>query len=211
MTGLAEFDTEQLLDQASAGDPEAREQLLIRYRGRLRQMVASRLDRRLAARVDPSDVVQEALTDAAGKLSDYLRLRPLPFYPWLRKLAWQRLVDLHRRHVRAKSRSVTREEGQILPLADDSAIQLVDRMLARGAGPMTNLLQAELRSRVRSALDSLPEQDREVLVLRHLEQLSTREMAAVLGISEGAVKMRQVRALQRFRDELDGPNRGDES
>jgi len=211
MTGLAELDTEQLVDQASAGDPEARAQLLVRHRGRLRQMIASRLDRRMAARVDPSDVVQEALTDAAGKLSDYLRLRPLPFYPWLRQLAWQRLVDLHRRHVRAQSRSVTREEGQALPLADESAVQLADRLLARGAGPMSNLLQAELRCRVRAVLDSLPEHDREVLVLRHLEQLSTKEMAAVLGISEGAVKMRQVRALQRFRDELDGPNREDES
>jgi len=159
MTRLAEFDTEQLLDQASTGDPGAREQLLVRHRARLRQMVASRLDRRLAARVDPSDVVQEALADAAGKLSDYLRRRPLPFYPWLRKLAWQRLVDLHRRHVRAKSRSVTREAGRVLPLADESAVQLADRMLAKGAGPMSNLLQAELRSRVRAALDSNRDQD----------------------------------------------------
>jgi RNA polymerase sigma-70 factor (ECF subfamily) len=211
MTRLAEFDTEQLLDQASTGDPGAREQLMVRHRARLRQMVASRLDRSLAARVDPSDVVQEALADAAGKLSDYLRTRPLPFYPWLRKLAWQRLVDLHRRHVRAKSRSVTREAGQVLPLADESAVQLAERVLATGAGPMSNLLQAELRSRVRVALGALPEPDREVLVLRHLEQLSTKEMAAVLGISEGAVKMRQIRALARFRDELDGRNREEES
>jgi RNA polymerase sigma-70 factor, ECF subfamily len=211
MNRLAEFDTEQLLDQASTGDPEAREQLLIRHRTRLRQMIASRLDRRLTARVDPSDVVQEALADAAGKLSDYLRRRPLPFYPWLRKLAWQRLVDLHRRHVRAKSRSVTREQAQALPLPDESAIRLADRMLATGAGPVSNLLQAELRSRVRAALDSLGSPDREVLVLRHLEQLSTKEMAAVLGISEGAVKMRQLRALARFRDELDGRNREEES
>src|SRR5262249_48779389 len=125
--------------------------------------------------------------------------------------AWQRLVDLHRRHVRARSRSVTREEGQALPLADESAIQLADRLLASGTGPMGQLLQAELRGRVRQVLESLPERDQEVLVMRHLEQLSTREMAAVLGISEGAVKMRHVRALQRFREELDFRNSEDES
>jgi RNA polymerase sigma-70 factor (ECF subfamily) len=174
-------------------------------------MIASRLDRRMAARVDASDVVQEALTDAACKLSDYLRRRPLPFYPWLRQLAWQRLVDLHRRHVRAQSRSVTREEGQALPLPDESAMQLADRLLATGTGPVGQLLQAELHHRVRKVMESLPERDREVLVLRHLEQLSTREMAAVLGISEGAVKMRHIRALRRFRDELDGRNREEQS
>jgi RNA polymerase sigma-70 factor, ECF subfamily len=211
MIGLAEFDTEQLVAQASAGDLAAREQLLVRHRARLRQMIASRLDRRLAARVDPSDVVQEALAEAAGKLSDYLRFRPLPFYPWLRQLAWQRLVDLHRRHVRAKSRSVTREEGQALPLADESAVQLADRLLAREMGPMSLLLQAELHCRVRRVLETLPDHDREVLVLRHLEQLSTKEMAAVLEISESAVKMRHVRALERFRDELDRQNREEES
>src|SRR5215831_17317260 len=94
--------TEQLLEQASRGDTAARD--------RLRSMVRVRMDRRLAARIDPSDVVQEALADAAGKLTDYLRRRPLPFYPWLRRLAWERLLALHRRHVRAGCRSVAREE-----------------------------------------------------------------------------------------------------
>jgi RNA polymerase sigma-70 factor (ECF subfamily) len=203
MTSVPETETEVLLDRAQAGDESAREQLLMRHRGRLRQMVAFRLDRRMAARVDASDVVQEALTDAAGKLSGYLRERPLPFYPWLRQLAWQRLVELHRKHVVAQSRSVTREEGQGPALADASAIELADRLLASGTGPVDKLLRDELRSRVRTVLAALPERDREVLVLRHLEQLSVREMAAVLSISEGAVKTRHLRALQRFRNALD--------
>jgi RNA polymerase sigma-70 factor (ECF subfamily) len=109
----AEPDTDVLLDRAAAGDSTARQQLLGRHRNRLKRMVAVRLDPRLAARVDPSDVVQEALADAARKLSDYLARRPLPFYPWLRRLAWERLVKLHRRHT-AGRRDIAREEPPAL-------------------------------------------------------------------------------------------------
>src|SRR5437868_8253866 len=113
-------DTDELLTRAAERDCGAREQLLTRHRHRLKQMVALRLDRRLAARVDPSDVVQEALADAAARLDAYLRERPLPFYPWLRRLAWDQLVRLHHRHVAAGRRSVTREEP--LPLPGESAL-----------------------------------------------------------------------------------------
>src|SRR5438477_6125508 len=116
--------TEALIRDAAGGDERARQRLLDLHRRRLRRMVALRLDRRLAARLDPSDVVQEALADAAGKLTDYLRRRPLPFYPWLRRLAWERLVALHRRHVRAGCRSVAREEPGGLALPDESAVAL---------------------------------------------------------------------------------------
>src|SRR4051794_39451684 len=103
-------DTEELLARAGRGDRSARGELLARHRARLERMVGFRLDRRLAARVDPSDVVQEALTEAAGRLSDYLRQRPLPFYPWLRQFAADRLVELRRQHLQAAKRSVLREE-----------------------------------------------------------------------------------------------------
>src|SRR4051794_34158326 len=103
-------DTETLLAEAAAGGADARDRLLRRHRDHLARMVACRLDRRLAARVDPSDVVQEVLVEADGKLDQYLRERPLPFYPWLRELAWERIAGLHRRHVRARKRSVLREE-----------------------------------------------------------------------------------------------------
>src|SRR3954468_22002925 len=109
-------DTKELLRQAGRGDPSARQQLLARPRDRLRRMVAVRLDPRLAARVDPSDVVQEALLDAAQKLDGYIRTRPVPFYPWLRRLAWEHLVKLHERHLRAGKRSVLREDQGILAL-----------------------------------------------------------------------------------------------
>src|SRR5262249_58341596 len=107
------------------GDDEACQRLLAGHRDRLRHMVAVRLDRRVAARVDPSDVVQEALAEAAARMDDYLRRRPLPFYPWLRRLAWERLVKLHRRHIHAGKRSVTREQTWALP--DESACELARR------------------------------------------------------------------------------------
>jgi RNA polymerase sigma-70 factor (ECF subfamily) len=97
----AEFDTEPLLARAVQGDPAALGQLLERHRQRLRHMIALRLDRRLQARLDPSDVLQETLAEAARRLADYPRLHPLPFYLLLRQLAWERLVHLHRRHVQA--------------------------------------------------------------------------------------------------------------
>jgi RNA polymerase sigma-70 factor (ECF subfamily) len=188
-------DTDQLLEQAGQGDDQARQQLLARHRRRLHRMVAAHLDRRLAARVDPSDVVQEALDDAARKLDGYLRQRPLPFYPWLRRLAWERLVKLHRRHLRAHRRSVEREEPGVLALPDESAVQLANCLIDLRSGPGERLLREELRSHVRAALDRLPANDREVLVLRYLEQLRNDDIAAILGISVGAVKVRHVRAL----------------
>lgn len=197
--------TEELLQLATAGDQSARHQLLVRHRGRLRQMVALRIDRRMAARVDPSDVVQDALADAAQSLSDYLKNRPLPFYPWLRQFAWERLLQLHRHHLQAKRRSVTREQLRIFDLADDSEAVLAERLVNSGTSPSAHLLAAELRDRVRSALESLEPRDREVLVLRYLEQLTSKEIGAVLGISEAAVKTRHRRALERLRRRLDVP------
>ena len=204
MTPQPEPDTEQLLDAAGRGDGSARGRLLERHRPRLRQMVAVRLDRRVAARVDPSDVVQEALANAARGLDAYLRERPLPFYPWLRRLAWLRLTDAHRRHLHAGRRSVGREEPPALP--DESVQELAGRLNAPGTGPSAALSRRERAARVRAALDRLPERDREILVLRYLEDLSTAEAAAVLGCSEGAAKVRLLRAVRRLRDLLDGEN-----
>jgi RNA polymerase sigma-70 factor (ECF subfamily) len=165
-------------------------------------MVAVRLDRRVAARVDPSDVVQEALATAAKGFDDYLRERPLPFYPWLRRLAWLRLTDAHRRHLRAGRRTVAREEPAGLP--DESVLELAERLATPGTGPSAALSRRERAARVRIALDRLPERDREVLVLRYLEDLTTADTAAVLGCSEGTTKVRLLRALRRLRDLLDG-------
>jgi RNA polymerase sigma-70 factor (ECF subfamily) len=197
MAVVQDGDTERLLQRAADGDAAARDRLLERHREQLRRAVARRLDPRLAARIDPSDVVQDALADADRKLAGYLRDRPLPFYPWLRRLALERLLELHRRHVRAHKRSVTREESAATTADPDH-----DPRRPADAGPVSELLRAELRGRVQAALDRLSPDDRAVLVLRHFEQRPVREAAAVLGISEGALKVRHLRALRRFRDLL---------
>lgn len=194
-----ESQLDALLDRAAAGDAAARQDLLVRHQERLRQMVAVRMDRRLAARFDASDVVQEVLAEAHEKLAGYLQTRPLPFYPWLRQIAWERLMKLTQRHLGAQKRSAAREESRAPALSDESVQALADRLFAAGSSPSEHVLREEARRRVRDGLARLGERDREVLVLRYLEQLSTREIAAVLGISEGAVKVRHLRALERLR------------
>src|SRR5262245_24849928 len=194
-------DTRDLLERTARGDAAARQDLLGRHRDRLRRMVAVRLDTRLAPRVDPSDIVQEALADAAGQLDDYLREPPLPYYPWLRQFAWERLVKAHRRHIHSRRRSVTREEP--MPLPDASVQPLARRLLAGDPSPSRRLIRDERRAELRAALEGLGPRDREILVLRHLEQLESSEIAAVLGLSEGAVRTRQYRALLRLRSLLE--------
>jgi RNA polymerase sigma-70 factor (ECF subfamily) len=201
---MSTTDTDHLLQRVADGDVTARDQLLERFRRRLRRMVVVRFDPRLAARVDPSDVVQETLAEAAAQLDRYLQERPLPFYPWLRQMAQRRLIHLYRWHVQARRRSVTREAA-VAGLPDRSALELAERLFGRQSSPSAGLRRQERRDRVRAALAALPEQDREVLVLRILEELPTRETAAVLQISEVAVRSRQVRALERLKARL-GPD-----
>jgi RNA polymerase sigma-70 factor (ECF subfamily) len=128
-----------MLRRASDGDLPACDDLLERHRPRLLRMIQLRMDRRLAARVDASDVVQDTLADAYRELPAYVRDRPLPFYPWLRQLVWDRLIELHRRHVRAQRRSVTREEQWQPPLPDESALVLAERLVGRASSPSARL------------------------------------------------------------------------
>jgi RNA polymerase sigma-70 factor (ECF subfamily) len=198
MNTVSQPDTEELIELTARGETAARQQLLVRHRKRLVKMVAVRLDRAVAARVDPSDVVQEALAQAAQHLDEFLRTRPLPYYAWLRQFAWERLVKLHRHHIGSKKRSVTREEPWSMPLPEDSVLRLA-RLVASGASPSQALIRNELRQRIQAALEALAPHNREILVMRNLEQLSVAEIAAVLGLTEGAVKVRHLRALRRLR------------
>jgi RNA polymerase sigma-70 factor, ECF subfamily len=197
-------ETRYLIERAECGEHAARQQLLERYRGYLRRMISVRLDRRLAARVDPSDVVQDTLIEAARRLDDYLRERPLPFYGWLRQLAGERLIDTHRRHVTSQRRTIAMEQ-KAPELPDASADKLIQKLLAADTSPSNHLIRKERHERLREALASLPQRDREVVVMRHLEQLSTAEIAAMLEISEPAVKSRLLRALIRLRDQIGHP------
>lgn len=198
MIGSHEPDTEELIRRIASGDSEAVDKLLARHRNRLRRMVAVRMDKRLAARVDPSDVVQEVLTEASRKLPDCLGQTRLPFYAWLRQLARERLIEEYRRHVGAKARSVTREEREEMWLPDHSAVQLAARILASGTSPSMRAARKELHVKVQQMLSRMSPTDREVLVLRYLEQLSTAQTAAVLGLTVDGMKSRQRRALERF-------------
>ena len=200
---LNDPETESLLRTAVAGDELALHRLLDRHRARLRRMIAVRLDQRLAARLDPSDVVQEALADASRKLGHYCRERPLPFYRWLRLLASERLAQAHRRHIRVARRSVRLECSEGLSPEDGSCALLVDRLAASGTSPTREYRREECRQRVGTALDALDKIDREVLVLRYLEDLPFAEVAAVLGITENAAKVRHFRALERVRKLMD--------
>ncbi len=194
-------DTAELVARAQQGDAAAVGQLLDQHRQRLTRMVTARIDDRLAPRIDPSDVVQDALAIAAESLPKYLDTLPLPFYVWLRRIAWRRLLDLHRRHLEAAKRDARREAP--LLLSGDSAIRLAGRLGAAGGEPLERLLQAEVQARVRTMLRKLPEADREVLLLRHAEDLSYRDAAAVLQVTEQAAKKRYVRALERLRKLLE--------
>ena len=192
------MDTDELLQHAEAGNDEAVTELLQRHRSRLRRMVAVRIDPRLSARVDPSDVVQESLTEAARQLPAYFKQRPLPFYPWLRQLAWTRLVKLHQHHIQAQKRSINREVSNDMVLSDQSAMQLATQLSAPGATPSGELMQKEMRQRVRDSLNQLAEHHREVLVLWYLEQLTAKEIAPILNLTPAGVKSRHRRALQRL-------------
>ena len=189
----------ELIRRAGCDDSQARQQLLARHRMRLRRMVALRLDRRMSARVDPSDVVQEALIEAGPHLEDYLREPVVPFYTWLRRFAWERVIQLHRFHLDARRRSVERESTPIQPSSSpESAVGWADRLLDPGTSPSRHLLRDERRQQVRDLLCRLGPLDREILLLRYLEGMTTREAATTLQITEGAAKVRLLRALDRF-------------
>ena len=190
--------THLLIDRAGQGDESARRELLERYRDYLRRMVSARLDRRIAPRVDPSDVVQDTLAEAARRMDGYLKDRPLPFYGWLRHIAAECVIQTHRRHVGSLKRSVA-FENRMPELTDASAVGLVRSLMANDTSPSNRLAHQELIDQLTAALAALSPRDREVLVMRHFEHLSAAEIAETLGIREGAVKLRLLRALDRIR------------
>lgn len=205
MTPYLRSASHDLIDRAQRGDQAARHLLLEHYRDELRRTVAVRLDRRLAARVDASDIVQETLVEAADRLDEYLRERPIPFVAWLRQLAGERVIDAHRRHVTAQRRSVTREHRDP-DRPDPQAVEPARTLFATDTSPSNHLMREERHERLRAALATLSPQDREVVVMRHLEQLSIVEIAATLEIGESAVKSRLLRALIRMKERMSEPN-----
>lgn len=196
-------ETRMLLDQAAQGDNSALSALLAQHRERLRRMVALRMDQRLQGRIDASDVVQEAYLEAWTRLAEYLRNPTMPFFLWLRLLTAQRLVTLHRKHLGVQKRDAALEislhqEG--LPGASSAA--LAAQLLGQDTRPSEAAMRAEMKVRLQEALNSMDPMDREVLALRHFEQLSRAEISHLLQIREAAVSKRYIRALKRLRDLL---------
>jgi RNA polymerase sigma-70 factor (ECF subfamily) len=186
--------TERLLEQAQGGDRRAFERLFDRHRSYLLEVIASRLDPKLHARVDSSDVVQEAQLEAYRRLPDYLVRRPMPFRLWLRKTAQERLLMVRRQHLQAQARSLCRE----VPLPERSSLLLAQPFLAAGSTPSRQLNQRELAQRVREAVARLPEADQEILLLRTYERLSNQEVAYLLDLDPATARKRYGRAVLRL-------------
>jgi RNA polymerase sigma-70 factor (ECF subfamily) len=195
--------TQELLDQAQAGNADAVEQLLARHREPIRRMIDLRLDPAIVQRVDASDVVQEVLLEANRRLKDYLRSPTMPFHLWLRHIAKDHLIDAHRRHHQAQKRGVNREQPMHRPgWSDRSSLDLAAQLLDQDLTPASAAIQQELQHRLQDAIAKLDEDDREVILMRHYEMLTNQEVAKSLELTEAAASMRYLRAVRKLRDLL---------
>jgi RNA polymerase sigma-70 factor (ECF subfamily) len=192
--------TQELLAGARQGDSAAINALLERHRAALRRMIDLRMDRAISRRVYASDIVQDVLVEANRRLNDYLADPAMPFHLWLRHMARDRLIDAHRRHRVAERRSLDREQ----PLAaagnlDRSTLELAAQLYDPGLTPAAEATWRELERRFQAAVEQLDERDREVVLMRHFEQLSNQDVAQALGLTEAAASMRYLRAMKRLR------------
>jgi RNA polymerase sigma-70 factor (ECF subfamily) len=196
-------DSSHLLRQAAEGDTAALGELLEGHRRRLRRMVRLRMDVRLQGRVDPSDVLQETFLEAAQRLAEYLRDPKMPFFLWLRFLTGQKLLTLRRRHLGTEARDANREislhQGA---MPEASSACLAARLMGKITAPLQAAIRAELKLRLQEALNSMDPVDREVLSLRHFEQLDNNETAEALGITPSGASSRYLRALKRLKEVL---------
>jgi RNA polymerase sigma-70 factor (ECF subfamily) len=196
-------ETRRVLEQAVQGNSAGWGELLARHRKRLRRMVALRLDRRLQGRIDASDVIQETYMEAWSRLPEYVREPKMPFFLWLRLLTGQKLVTLHRHHLGVEMRAASLEIALYRgTMPEASSAALAAQLLGHDARPSEAAIRAELKIQVQEALNHLDAIDREVLALRHFEQLSRAECAQVLSLSDGAVSKRYFRALKRLKETL---------
>jgi RNA polymerase sigma-70 factor (ECF subfamily) len=194
------------------GDRVALAALFSEQQPRLRRWVESRLNPRLNGRMSASDIVQEIYLDAEKRL-DHFRQRPeLPFRVWLRLLADQRIVEVQRLHLGAQARDVRREVGLGQTSPNSSAVGLAQRLADDLTSPSSAAIRQEILDLLVQAIDGMDPLDREVLTLRHFDELTNDEIALYLSIPKGTASKRYVRALGRLRMILDGiPGLMDES
>jgi RNA polymerase sigma-70 factor, ECF subfamily len=187
---------DELLAQAGRGDRSAIGRLIERHRGRLRKSLAGRIDRRISARLDASDLVQETFAVASRRLPEFVQERRIGFFDWLRGLAMDRLISARRFHLGASKRSAVKE----LPQAHRERDPVAGGALCAGPSPSGQAIHNEDSARIRSILDRMSPADREILDLRYVERLTFAQINARLGITQSAVKMRHLRAIERLRD-----------
>ncbi len=194
-----------LLARLEAGDERVVNELFTRYRERLRQMVRLRLDRRLQGRIDASDVLQEAYLEVARRAREYVARPTMPPFLWMRFLTAQKLLELHRHHLGARMRDAAQELSlchRATPQA--SSVSLAEMLLGRLTSPTLAARRAEMQQKLQEVINSLDPLDREVVALRHFEELSNSEVAQVLGLSKTAASNRYIRALARLKEMLEG-------
>lgn len=199
--------TQELIDDAKAGNADAAGQLLNRHREALRRMVDLRLDRKIKQRIDASDIVQEVMIEANRRLQTYLEDPAMPFHLWLRQMARDRIIDAHRRHRGSVKRSVDREQAMVAPAAlDRSTMELAAQLCDPEMTPAAAATMQELQRRFEAALETMEDHDREIVLMRHFEQLSNQDVAKTLGLSEPAASMRYLRAIRKLRKMLAEPS-----
>ncbi|MCA9059887.1 MAG: sigma-70 family RNA polymerase sigma factor [Planctomycetaceae bacterium] len=197
--------TQQLLNGFREGDAAAVNQLMDRHREAVRRMIQLRMDHAVARRVDASDVVQDVLFEASRRLPEYIASPGMPFHLWLRQLAKDRIIDMHRRHRAAQRRSVDREHHfSGISRDDQSAADLANLLRDTELTPAAATLRREMEERFVLALAELEEADREIIVMRHFEHLSNSDVAQALNLTPPAAGMRYLRAIRRLRELLGG-------
>lgn len=196
--------THELLAGVKGGDADAVNRLLERHRDAVRRLVQMRLDQRIQRRVDVSDVVQDVFVEANRRLADYVQQsQQMPFHLWLRQIAKDRIIDAHRRHRGSARRSVDREQAMQVPAdMDRSSIELAAQIADPELTPAAAATQHEMAQRVEAAIAQLPDQDAEILIMRHYEHLSNQEIAQALELTEPAASMRYLRAVRKLREVL---------
>ena len=199
MTNRLNDDSDKLIALAGKGDPHALGELLLQYRDRLTKIISFRIDKRLKGRVDPSDIVQDAFIEVTQRFSEYYNEQKMPFFLWLRFITVQKLIQVHRHHLGVKARDANREVSIFNgPLPQATSAVLAAQLMGKQTSPSMAAMRVEAKMQLEHALNEMDEIDREVLAMRHFEQLNNAETAKVLNISESAASNRYIRAIKRL-------------
>ena len=191
-------ETDRLLNLAAQGDRQAFNRLFEQHRKWIRRVIVLRLDERLKARLDPSDIVQETQMVAFRRFQDFIDRRPMSFRLWLRRTAQQQVYDAQRDHIERHYRSLLREEGPL----NRSSMLIARGLLIDKSTPDDRMARRELQRRVAGAVAALDHLSREIVVMRSVESLSFEDIAQVLDLKPPAVRQRYGRALLKLRAKL---------